>query len=257
LRGKLATMLTVGVDLSAEEPRTWMASISWHRASAEVIALESNVSNQRIIEASRTADKVGIDCPFGWPVPFVDFVQEHLQGDVHVRDGQPIAWRRELAYRSTDRFVTNETGLRPLSVAADRIAHPAMRCAALLSDMRAANVPVDRSGVQGRVVEVYPAGSLKVWNLIHRGYKRLANVASLDSLVAELLTAAPWLHLGAYEMHCRRTDDAFDAVVAALSARAAALGLTWPPPPSLADTATREGWIALPRENTLALLTNG
>jgi hypothetical protein len=42
-----------------------------------------------------------------------------------------IAGRRLLAYRDTDRFVAGRTGLIPLSVSADRLAHPAMRCAVI------------------------------------------------------------------------------------------------------------------------------
>jgi hypothetical protein len=197
---------------------------------------------------------VGIDCPFGWPVPFVEFVREHLDGDVAARTGAPIDWRRDLAFRSTDRAVTAETGLYPLSVSADRIAHAAMRCAALLSALVAAGVSVDRSGVQGSVVEVYPAASLKVWEHVHRGYKTAANRPNLDSLVTSLVATSPWLTFGAFEAQCRQVDDAFDAVVASLSARAAAVGLTSPPPASLMRVAQREGWIAVPRPGTFARL---
>jgi len=43
-----------------------------------------------------------------------------------------------------------------------------------------------------------------------------------------------------------RSDDAFDAVIAALIARAHALGGTHDVPPTLREQAAREGWIALP-----------
>ncbi|MCO7202637.1 hypothetical protein NH287_03815 [Microbacterium sp. CnD16-F] len=42
------------------------------------------------------------------------------------------------------------------------------------------------------------------------------------------------------------SDDAFDAVVAALIARAHALRATHPVPPARTAQARREGWIALP-----------
>lgn len=76
-------------------------------------------------------------------------------------------WRRQLAFRRTDEPVRAATGLVPLSVAADRIAHPAMRCAGLLARLALEGQPVDRSG-SGVVVEVYPAASLKQWGLPHR-----------------------------------------------------------------------------------------
>jgi len=78
---------------------------------------------------------------------------------------------------------------------------------------------VDRRGT-GTVVEVYPAATLKTWNLPYRGYKRPPNRAALSRLVDALLQAAPWLSLGRHELTCRRSDHALDAVIAALTARA-------------------------------------
>jgi hypothetical protein len=46
---------------------------------------------------------------------------------------------------------------------------------------------------------------------------------------------------------CRHSDDAFDALICALIARAAALGLTTPPSPGTqTERASVEGWIHLP-----------
>ena len=58
--------------------------------------------------------------------------------------------------------------------------------------------------------------------------------------------AAPWLELGSHDLLCRTSHDALDAVIAALTARAAVLGLTLRPDPELQPQASREGWIALP-----------
>jgi hypothetical protein len=73
------------------------------------------------------ADKLGIDCPLGWPDDFLLFPQEHHSG--HVGAPQEVAgrdWRRKLAYRATDRAVRERTGLSPLSVAAARIGHSSL-----------------------------------------------------------------------------------------------------------------------------------
>lgn len=96
------------------------------------------------------------------------------------------------------------------------------------------------------LAEVYPAASLKRWGLPHRGYKQPRNPGALPELVTRLQTAAPWLQIGPHEPLCRTSHDALDAVVAALTARAAALGLTLRPDPELQQPASREGWIALP-----------
>ena len=61
-------MLTVGVDLSAEETNTCLATLDWTSpGSATLLELQTRVGNEAIVEASRPAAKVGIDCPVGWP----------------------------------------------------------------------------------------------------------------------------------------------------------------------------------------------
>lgn len=119
-------------------------------------------------------------------------------------------WRRELANRTTDEVVRRDTGLIPLSVAADRIGHAAFRCAWLLAQLSRRGLDVHRAGT-GAVVEVHPAASLKMWGLRHRGYKGGPHQAARDDLVTALRDAAPWLDLGRYDTVCRRCDHAFDA----------------------------------------------
>ena len=96
------------------------------------------------------------------------------------------------------------------------------------------------------MAEVYPAASLKLWGLPYRGYKQPRNLGVLSELVTALQAAAPWLELGAHDRLYRTSHDALDAVVAALTARAAALGLTLRADPERQPQASREGWIALP-----------
>ena len=105
--------------------------------------------------------------------------------------------------------------------------------------------PVDRAGA-GQVVEVYPAAALKCWHLPFQTYKGPLHRAALGGLVDALLEALPGLDLDQAEPLCRQSDDAFDAVVCALVARAAALGMTAGPPDHLAQLAASEGWIMLP-----------
>ena len=96
------------------------------------------------------------------------------------------------------------------------------------------------------MVEVYPAAALRWWALPASGYKGSKRRAELGQLVSRLMQVAPWLHLGEYEALCRHSDDAFDAVVAALIARAKALGGVTQPPEQDRATAEGEGWIVLP-----------
>jgi predicted nuclease with RNAse H fold len=235
-------MLTVGVDLAAQPQRTAVAWLDWTTRGCSLREVRLGCDDDAVVDALRDAGKSGIDCPLGWPAPFVEFVRAHSAGHVPISPGEG---RRELTMRLTDRVVHERIGMTPLSVSADKIGHVAMRCAVLLARLAGEGRPVDRTG-GGPVVEVYPAASLHRWGLDHRGYKRAPNVARLGELVDALHDRAPWLEFGSHEELCRASDDATDAVVAALTARAAALGRTTPPGEGQVGLARTEGWIALP-----------
>jgi predicted nuclease with RNAse H fold len=242
------------VDLAAEPGKTAVARIRWSEGRASVLDIRIPAEDDQIIEAIAQADKAGIDCPFGWPAPFIDFLAAHRSGRVVAPAGVAGRdWRRKLAYRSTDREVSRVIGRWPLSVSADRIGHTTMRCASLLARLAERGEPVDRAG-GGAVVEVYPAASLRLWGLTARSYKGPGNRRALGKLVEDLSRMAPWLELGACEEVCRRSDDAADAVVAALTARAAQQGLTTAPDAEQAEVAATEGWIMLPEKGSLGRL---
>jgi predicted nuclease with RNAse H fold len=238
--------MTAGLDLAAMPERTALASIEWTGTRAAIRDVVCPADDSAILEMIGQAAKTGIDCPLGWPGAFVDFVAAHRSGHVALpRDGTGTGWRRELTMRRTDLFVRDNLRLVPMSVSADRIAHVALRCAVLLAKLAASGHPVDRSGA-GPVVEVYPAASLRGWGLRHRGYKQPGPPDVLATAADDLLAAAPWLDCGPYEKTIRRSHDAFDAVVAALTARAASRGQTFPPGEDDLAAATTEGWIAVP-----------
>jgi predicted nuclease with RNAse H fold len=238
--------MTVGVDLSVQPKKTGVAWIDWSTSGAQVRDLVVGATDELITQAVMEADKAGIDCPLGWPEKFVEFISAHHAGNVIVpAEVAGPAWQSTLAYRVTDKAVHDTTGLMPLSVAADRIAYTAMRCARLLAQLASNGQPVDRCGT-GVVVEVYPAVSLNHWGLPHRGYKGIGNAKCLAQVVDALLVAAPWLTLDPHEDECRRSDDALDAVIAALTARAATKGLVTAPNTTQAATSSTEGWIAVP-----------
>ena len=243
----------VGIDLAAEPARTAVAVLGWDGGKAVVENLRVGADDEAVLAALTIADKAGIDAPFGWPEAFATFLAAHQSKDVPVPSGLTgQQWRRQLAWRHTDETVRSLTGIIPLSVAADRIGHAAMRCAGLLAKLKDAGHPVNRDG-SGSVAEVYPAASLKQWGLLYRGYKQPRSPGALPELVTTLRTAAPWLEIGAYDRLCRTSNDAFDSVIAALTARAAALNLTLRPDPDLKSLASREGWIALPTAPLTAL----
>ncbi len=247
-------MLTVGIDLAAEPERTGMAWVAWEPGRAVVTELIRGADDALILDAIRDADKAGIDCPLGWPADFVAFIAAHEDGEAPApADEAGRAWRRRLTTRLTDRVVREQTGLVPLSVAADRIGYVALRCAGLLSQLARRGQPVDRSS-SGPVAEVYPAASLQRWGLPHRRYKGAHDGPVLARMVDELQAGAGWLTLGEHEDLCRRSHDAADAVIAALTARAAARRLTIAPTAQQLAAARKEGWIAVPARSSLGRL---
>ncbi len=98
-----------------------------------------------------------------------------------------------------------------------------------------------------RLLEVYPAAALNVWHLQYRRYKRSTGRAVLTEIIRALREQAPWLvadHHVWRALHA--SDHAFDALIAALIARAHARGLCHPIPDDCRDVAAREGWIHVP-----------
>jgi predicted nuclease with RNAse H fold len=206
--------------------------IRWEDRAARVEHLGAGVDDDELRRLVADVDKVGIDVPFGWPDAFVASVSAH-----HQMDARPGFASADLRLRRTDEFVWRKTRRQPLSVSADKLAVPAFRAARLLSEWQA-----DRTGT-GRFVEVYPRAA--------RARFELGRTRSIE----ELHERAPWLTLALdQEMACEQNDDCFDALIAALVARASALGLCEQIPDDLLEVAKREGWIALPIAGSLELL---
>jgi hypothetical protein len=200
-------------------------------------------------------DKVGIDAPFGWPIPFVQAITAHAEfAPWPGRDKDVVSYRRCLSLRATDEFVRQRTGRMPLSVSSDHIGRTAMRCALLLDGL----CDVDRSGRAGAVAEVYPAASLTSWGLRSTGYKGVAGRSALGVLVDELVERSPRLKFaGNAQDLCVRSDDHFDAVIAAVTACAIERGLTsLPPGPEAQQRAEIEGWIHVPLPGSLTDMLN-
>lgn len=243
-------MRTLGIDLAAAPAGTGACVVEWDEGRGRVTHLEAGAGDHDVVALARHADRVGIDCPFGWPDAFVHAVAAHAGGAPWPgRDAaDPAGFRRSLRLRATDEAVVAATGLTPLSVSTDRIGVTAMRCALLLDQMARQGGDVRRDGA-GRVAEVYPAAALRRWGLPWKGYKGAGDAAPRlrGEIVDGLRSAAPWLSLGrGGRAACVDHHDLLDALVCALVARAVALGRTAPPPPELAGRVAREGWVHVP-----------
>jgi predicted nuclease with RNAse H fold len=182
-------MLTVGVDLAAQAKSTWTAKVLWHDDAAQLIELNDNATDNDIVEATSEAYRLGIDCPLGWPLAFWKFVHAHMDFEPPDFLTDSTENLDHLAYRLTDFRVREVMGKFPLSVAANFLGRTALRCAGLQAKIENAGIAIDRAGMDGSVVEVYPAISLFRWGIDPIGYKRKANLAMLGEKV-ELITDA-------------------------------------------------------------------
>ena len=238
---------TLGVDLAAQPENTAYCLIEWVKPNARIIELRCGADDTILLERFGRSDKIGIDAPFGWPTAFADAVYAHQRRNVW-----PAVSTASLRYRTTDHIVRERIKRWPLSVSSDLLGVTAMRAARLLSETGR----IDRSG-HGRFVEVYPAAALHIWGFPSTGYKKKSGEEKRRGITRRLIsTTKPWLDWPVdAQQACEKSDDALDAVVAALIARAAATDQTEPIPQKHMATAKQEGWIALPRSGSLASLT--
>jgi predicted nuclease with RNAse H fold len=139
-------MISAGIDLAAEPKGTALALIEFSNNKAKLNYLEQGLDDEALIANTHNADKVGIDCAFGWPIKFSEFITNHQ--DLTNRDliDGGMDYRRELSFRETDREIRRLTGRWPLSVSTDRLGLTAIRCAGLLSKYQAKGIEIDRSG---------------------------------------------------------------------------------------------------------------
>ncbi|MGW1026412.1 DUF429 domain-containing protein [Streptomyces sp. NPDC002577] len=242
-------MRTLGIDLAAGPRTTAAAVIVWEGASAVVEPPLLRCTDEDLLgllTGLRPGERAGIDCPFGWPIPFVEAVSAHAAGRPWPgRGAESAAHRATLRLRRTDLLTHRALGAGarpPLSVAFDRLGATTARWAHLADALAARGLEVERTG-KGGIVEVYPAAARLRWGL---GSPRSMEV---------LLRAAPQLQCEPHVQELyQRSEHAFDALIAALVARAAALGLTALPEGQDLAAAEIEGWIHLPAEGSLPRL---
>ncbi len=288
-------MVTLGVDLASQPNKTGVCLIRWDgkKAHIERLALETHLDKDDLTLCQllrhgykvdgHKIDKIGIDAPFGWPACFTAALAEFSTSKMWPPDDDSVCEcerKRKLdkrfgktvfphlRYRRTDEIVEREMverwnamehrprqRVRPLSVSSDRIAAPAMRAVGLLAERLCRGEAVDRSGMTGRFVEVYPAAALAIWGLRSSGYKgtKQRHVNRRKKLLKDLEGKTGLSVSRDHRELCWKSDDALDALVAALVARAKARSLCDPIPKTDGDkkSAKEEGWIALPQEQSL------
>ena len=244
-------MITAGIDLAAEPKGTALAILEFANNKANLVFLEQDLDDQALIEQTINADKIGIDCAFGWPIEFAKFIAKHQDPtNKDLIDGG-MDFRRNLSHRQTDRMIKELTGRWPLSVSTDRLGLTAMRCAGLLSKYQQAGVAIDRSG-SGKLAEVYPGATLRNWDFDTTNYRVIEDARA--GLLRQIKAQAPWLDTKAFETRMIESSDSFDAVIAALAARAIYLDQYTKPTKDQQAAAEIEGWICLPKGEITSLI---
>jgi hypothetical protein len=249
---------TAGIDLASQPEDTGLCVIDWATRPAFVReedrpelgddALLDVLADERVV-------KVAIDAPFGFPMAFVDALTTYQAG------GSWLALDHgELRFRATEHALKMLPKVQPLSPITDQLVWPAMRCARLLSTYALRQgTPVDRAG-SGTVVEVYPAAALRIWGIYptdaeataasykgngpQRREQRMKIVDALQQRTSGVLELQDQL-----VQRCIDDDDQLDALICAVIARAVVNGNVQPIPEGSKWAATREGWIAIPRDD--------
>lgn len=236
----------IGIDLAAQSKLTGMAALRDDDGALVVEHAAVGVSDAQIVQAVQSADGVGVDIPLGWPIRFVELLQDHAALSLQPPESTDATWRRGLAMRDTDMAVHRRTGITPLSVSANLIAYPAFRWAGIEATLRDAGVDTSRDG-SGAVAEVYPAAALYRWGLPYRGYKGTRNTAVREHMVASISCRFPTLDWQGFDALAVADDNVFDAVMAALVAHQISQGNCEGPSAQQRETARVEGWIWIPR----------
>jgi len=180
---------------------------------------------------------LALDAPLGWPNALGDLLAGH-----HAGAPMPAA-PAALFSRATDHAIRARLGKQPLEVGADRIARTAVAALDLLHRLRArtgrrlAVAVAATPHPDAIVIEVYPAALVAAG-----GHRPRGPVAMPDAKFA-LVQAGFGAGVAAHHATLTASPDALDAALCVLAAADWRRGRAVPPPPELARTVEREGWI--------------
>jgi hypothetical protein len=243
-------MRVLGVDLATEPNGTAGCWLTFDGGRARAHLVEERLDDRALVRLIASSHRAAIDSPFGWPEPFFAAISQWRGAGTF-----PTGSREPLRLRATDLYV-KARALTPYSVSADKIGALAMRCALVLAGVaEVEQTRLDR--VDGKAIECYPSAALYRFGFSRAELRNAKTDPDVrDRLLAEILTRASWLEVDeGTSAKLVRVGHCFDAFIAALVARAAAIGKTDRPPPERAVLAAVEGWIHLPFADGLASLS--
>jgi predicted RNase H-like nuclease len=234
----------IGIDCAVSAKRTGMALGVLGRKRVEVTEVhtgDSHDSVARVISnwiGEAKNPLIALDAPLGWPAELARVLSSHQAGAL------VDARANRMFRRLTDRLTKSQTGKLPLDVGADRIARTARATLVMLDELRGRTgeeIPLAwKPGPprQASAIEVYPAATLKVCNIISSGYKRKGDIETRRRIIESL---REHIALPEDDRPFLLSSDALDAAVCVLAGADFIRGHVIEP--TEMDVAKREGWI--------------
>ncbi len=249
----------IGVDCATEPKKTGLARAKFDGGNCCLLDVKmgsTDVAGQLcewISDDSPTL--LALDAPLGWPDGFGSKLASHKAGQTIKRTCREVFFDRE-----TDRVVRKESGQKPLSVGADRIARTSFVALEILEKVRQNQKSKGQDisiawtpEIQGvQAIEVYPAATLKMYEYPNKGYKKQGNIDQRK--IREEITNKLCKHFKPrikQSLQDRMLDDpdALDAVVCILAALDFLVGdAIGPENGRERKRAEKEGWIWFRRE---------
>jgi predicted RNase H-like nuclease len=228
----------IGIDCATQPKKVGLALCRWTENRLMVDTLRTGADSRPLhqVISDWIPDEgalLAMDAPLGWPQGLAPALVQH-------RAGQALATTPEKMFRrTTDDFVWEMTGKKPMEVGAERIArtaHAALRLLNEISILRGTTIPLcwtadTLSRGQVAAIEVYPAGLMAAL-----GVKRPSREDKISAL--ERLT-----DLGAMSIDESVTADMVDAVLCAVAGADFLQGKCYAPSPKQLPVAKKEGWI--------------
>lgn len=248
--------LTWGLDVSTNKIKTAAVALDWSTpGEARVVEVRRPLRATDIapLISEHREGSWAVDVPFGWPDLFVALMADRHTGPLQAEAmPTPLDWEkwrtRQVAQRLTDRFLTEDPRIqtRPLPASFQLLGATAAMWVLVEAQLASIGVSIDRATLEGSVCETYPSAALSAWGF-----------GKAKQTWPELQSNFPFLTADEGQVPELVSDDACDAVVCALVARARDLQLTiGPRTEEELQAGRREGWIHVSCEPSELLVSN-
>lgn len=261
-------MMTVGIRLFENPGHSATCVIRWNAGQASVDVRPRSLGVEGLANevTAWNPAAIAVGAPFGWPSAMANAAsrwrpggrwEATTDGDRWLRRTETVTCHRVYGMPSIPENERIPSHLKPLIIETLKPAMVTWHCSALLDALsrRGAEILTDQVGQpfpadgRVRVVEACPISTMQVWGISRVTCKATGPQAVRREILGSLekIGADGWITWqGTSRRRCVEWDGALDALMCAMVARAAALGLVHPPAPEDQAVARVEGWIALP-----------